>query len=117
MTGDRVVVFMAIPFKVIKDAVTLDLTVNPDFSHVGSDEPQVTITQLSVCVWTPAVRPPMSCRNPGTGVGRRAPARREIDLIPLDFHEIRLGAAGLGWATILRTEWTRRAITFAGGYP
>jgi len=30
---------------VIKDAVTLDLTVNPDFSQVESDEPQVTINQ------------------------------------------------------------------------
>jgi len=30
---------------VIKDAVTLDVTVNPDFSQVESDEPQVTINQ------------------------------------------------------------------------
>ena len=30
---------------VIKDALTLDLTVNPDFSQVESDEPQVTINQ------------------------------------------------------------------------
>lgn len=30
---------------VIKDAVTVDLTVNPDFSQVESDEPQVTINQ------------------------------------------------------------------------
>lgn len=30
---------------VIKDAVTVDLTVNPDFSHVESDEPQVTVNQ------------------------------------------------------------------------
>ncbi len=30
---------------VIKDAVTLDLTVNPDFSQVESDEPQVTVNQ------------------------------------------------------------------------
>jgi len=30
---------------VIRDAVTVDLTVNPDFSQVESDEPQVTINQ------------------------------------------------------------------------
>jgi Domain of unknown function (DUF5916)/Carbohydrate family 9 binding domain-like len=30
---------------VIKDALTLDLTLNPDFSQVESDEPQVTINQ------------------------------------------------------------------------
>jgi len=30
---------------VIKDAVTLDVTANPDFSQVESDEPQVTINQ------------------------------------------------------------------------
>jgi len=30
---------------VVKDAVTLDLTLNPDFSQVESDEPQVTINQ------------------------------------------------------------------------
>jgi hypothetical protein len=30
---------------VIKDALTLDLTVNPDFSQVESDEPQVTVNQ------------------------------------------------------------------------
>jgi len=30
---------------VIRDALTLDLTVNPDFSQVESDEPQVTINQ------------------------------------------------------------------------
>ena len=30
---------------VIKDALTLDLTVNPDFSQVESDEPQVTLNQ------------------------------------------------------------------------
>jgi hypothetical protein len=30
---------------VIKDAVTVDLTVNPDFSQIESDEPQVTINQ------------------------------------------------------------------------
>lgn len=30
---------------VIKDAVTVDVTVNPDFSQVESDEPQVTINQ------------------------------------------------------------------------
>ena len=30
---------------VIKDAFTLDLTLNPDFSQVESDEPQVTINQ------------------------------------------------------------------------
>jgi hypothetical protein len=30
---------------VIKDALTLDVTVNPDFSQVESDEPQVTINQ------------------------------------------------------------------------
>jgi hypothetical protein len=30
---------------VVKDAFTLDLTVNPDFSQVESDEPQVTINQ------------------------------------------------------------------------
>jgi len=30
---------------VIKDAVTVDLTVNPDFSQVESDEPQVTVNQ------------------------------------------------------------------------
>jgi hypothetical protein len=30
---------------VIKDAVTVDATVNPDFSQVESDEPQVTINQ------------------------------------------------------------------------
>jgi hypothetical protein len=30
---------------VIKDAVTLDVTVNPDFSQIESDEPQVTINQ------------------------------------------------------------------------
>lgn len=30
---------------VIKDAVTVDLTFNPDFSQVESDEPQVTINQ------------------------------------------------------------------------
>ena len=30
---------------VIKDTVTVDLTVNPDFSQVESDEPQVTVNQ------------------------------------------------------------------------
>ena len=30
---------------VIKDALTVDLTVNPDFSQVESDEPQVTVNQ------------------------------------------------------------------------
>jgi len=30
---------------VVRDAVTLDLTANPDFSQVESDEPQVTINQ------------------------------------------------------------------------
>ncbi len=30
---------------VVKDALTVDLTVNPDFSQVESDEPQVTINQ------------------------------------------------------------------------
>lgn len=30
---------------VFRDAVTLDLTVNPDFSQVESDEPQVTVNQ------------------------------------------------------------------------
>lgn len=30
---------------VLKDAFTLDLTVNPDFSQIESDEPQVTINQ------------------------------------------------------------------------
>ena len=30
---------------VIKDTVTVDLTVNPDFSQIESDEPQVTINQ------------------------------------------------------------------------
>jgi hypothetical protein len=30
---------------VLKDAFTLDLTVNPDFSQVESDEPQVTVNQ------------------------------------------------------------------------
>ena len=30
---------------VLKDALTLDLTLNPDFSQVESDEPQVTINQ------------------------------------------------------------------------
>lgn len=30
---------------VIKDAITLDVTINPDFSQVESDEPQVTINQ------------------------------------------------------------------------
>jgi hypothetical protein len=30
---------------VIKDALTLDLTANPDFSQVESDEPQVTVNQ------------------------------------------------------------------------
>jgi len=30
---------------VIKDAVTLDLTVKPDFSQIESDEPQVTVNQ------------------------------------------------------------------------
>jgi len=30
---------------VIKDALTLDITVNPDFSQVESDEPQVTLNQ------------------------------------------------------------------------
>ena len=30
---------------VLKDAVTLDLTVNPDFSQVEGDEPQVTVNQ------------------------------------------------------------------------
>jgi hypothetical protein len=30
---------------VIKDGLTLDLTVNPDFSQVESDEPQVTVNQ------------------------------------------------------------------------
>ena len=30
---------------VIKDAITVDLTVNPDFSQVESDEPQTTINQ------------------------------------------------------------------------
>ncbi len=30
---------------VIKDSVTVDLTVNPDFSQVESDEPQVTVNQ------------------------------------------------------------------------
>ncbi len=30
---------------VVKDSVTVDLTVNPDFSQVESDEPQVTVNQ------------------------------------------------------------------------
>ncbi len=30
---------------VLHDAVTVDLTANPDFSHVESDEPQVTVNQ------------------------------------------------------------------------
>jgi hypothetical protein len=30
---------------VIRDAVTVDLTVNPDFSQIESDEPQVTVNQ------------------------------------------------------------------------
>jgi hypothetical protein len=30
---------------VIKDALTLDLTLNPDFSQIESDEPQVTVNQ------------------------------------------------------------------------
>ena len=30
---------------VVKDALTLDLTLNPDFSQVESDEPQVTVNQ------------------------------------------------------------------------
>jgi hypothetical protein len=30
---------------VIKDALTVDLTVNPDFSQIESDEPQVTVNQ------------------------------------------------------------------------
>ena len=29
----------------MRDAVTLDLTANPDFSQVESDEPQVTVNQ------------------------------------------------------------------------
>lgn len=41
---------------VIKDALTLDLTVNPDFSQVESDEPQVTVNQRYE-VYFPEKRP------------------------------------------------------------
>jgi hypothetical protein len=41
---------------VLKDAFTLDLTVNPDFSQVESDEPQVTINQRYE-VYFPEKRP------------------------------------------------------------
>lgn len=41
---------------VIKDALTLDVTVNPDFSQVESDEPQVTLNQRYE-VYFPEKRP------------------------------------------------------------
>ena len=41
---------------VIKDAFTLDVTVNPDFSQVESDEPQVTVNQRFE-VYFPEKRP------------------------------------------------------------
>lgn len=41
---------------VLRDALTLDLTLNPDFSHVESDEPQVTINQRFE-VYFPEKRP------------------------------------------------------------
>jgi hypothetical protein len=41
---------------VIKDALTLDMTLNPDFSEVESDEPQVTINQRYE-VFYPELRP------------------------------------------------------------
>lgn len=41
---------------VIKDALTLDMTLNPDFSQVESDEPQVTVNQRFEVVY-PEKRP------------------------------------------------------------
>ena len=41
---------------VIKDAMTVDMTVNPDFSQVESDEPQVTVNQRYE-VYFPEKRP------------------------------------------------------------
>jgi uncharacterized protein DUF5916/cellulose/xylan binding protein with CBM9 domain len=41
---------------VLKDALTLDITVNPDFSQVESDEPQVTVNQRYE-VYFPEKRP------------------------------------------------------------
>jgi hypothetical protein len=41
---------------ILKDALTLDLTVNPDFSQVESDEPQVTMNQRFE-VYFPEKRP------------------------------------------------------------
>jgi hypothetical protein len=41
---------------VIKDALTLDATLNPDFSQVESDEPQVTVNQRYE-VYFPELRP------------------------------------------------------------
>jgi hypothetical protein len=41
---------------VIKDALTVDMTVNPDFSQVESDEPQVTVNQRFE-VYFPEKRP------------------------------------------------------------
>ena len=41
---------------VLKDAFTLDLTLNPDFSQVESDEPQVTVNQRYE-VYFPEKRP------------------------------------------------------------
>ena len=41
---------------VIKDALTLDMTLNPDFSQVESDEPQVTVNQRFEVVY-PERRP------------------------------------------------------------
>ena len=41
---------------VLKDALTVDVAVNPDFSQVESDEPQVTVNQRFE-VWYPEKRP------------------------------------------------------------
>ena len=45
MSGDTTVRGGVDAKAVIKDALTLDMTFNPDFSQVESDEPQVTVNQ------------------------------------------------------------------------
>ena len=82
---------------VVKDALTVDLTVNPDFSQVESDEPQVTVNQRFE-VFFPEKRPffienagyfdtpadplllPTNCRpgrrGPADGQGQRVGFRR-----------------------------------------
>ena len=56
---------------VVRDAITVDLTLNPDFSQVESDEPQVTINQRYE-VFFPEKRP-FFIENAGMFVDTREP--------------------------------------------